>query len=404
MPPEGTTEEGLTDGSLSTLMIEVSVCSGVERMTLAELAKLGPGETITWWNEASSSPFRLMVGDVQIGSAVLEPLGKRFVMRIVALGRDKPMESVTTDGSAESAGGGDLGAPQEAPIGTEPAASIDNAPQMPQDAPVPENASAVPARDVADKEVVVDTASSEPMESSVSDEEGATSASYETVEDVEPGPAREDAVGATETGSALPEISQLAEPVESRPTSKEMDLDGVDHREILLLLGQVAGNQGLHWANSLGSEEAQGQWTRQIADHFEYLVPNYLELFQAGLDDGTLMEDWIDPELVPALDQLARFHSALCSDGHDGNSNAATAAVELEAVLYGSLSKLCEGYGWFSLTKVIPYQTSFDPAAHRGAGPSKPVPGMSGTIIEVMRVGRENNGVSIIQPNVIVGL
>ncbi|MDP2341429.1 MAG: hypothetical protein Q8O67_10745 [Deltaproteobacteria bacterium] len=94
---------------------------------------------------------------------------------------------------------------------------------------------------------------------------------------------------------------------------------------------------------------------------------------------------WIEPDLIPTLDALARFSSAAAVD----RAQPASAALQkkLDDVLYVELDAACRAQGWFGLERVTAFETRFDPALHRAAG-GRDLPAAAGVVVEVREVGR----------------
>jgi hypothetical protein len=106
---------------------------------------------------------------------------------------------------------------------------------------------------------------------------------------------------------------------------------------------------------------------------------------RAGDEPALLFSRWIEPDLLPTLDALARFSSAAAAD----RTHPAALALQqkLDDVLYLELDAACRKAGWFGLERVTAFVTRFDPAVHRAAG-GKDLPAAAGVVVEVTSPGR----------------
>ena len=204
-------------------------------------------------------------------------------------------------------------------------------------------------------------------------------------------------------GSPEPEPSpKKPEPPPANPKWQAWldQLRTLPHGAVAALLGEVL-QHSKHLARGFASDEQQQAFTHEVGDGFHRRLTRFQE---CARDEATFVERWVEPDLITALDLLARFQSQAAADARDGHAPAAQLATWLGTALYDQLGPACQGEGWFALERIEPFRTSFDPQLHKGID-GRQVPGARGLVVEVERVGRSHpvDAYPIDKAHVVVG-
>jgi len=191
-------------------------------------------------------------------------------------------------------------------------------------------------------------------------------------------------------GRPEPEPTPPAEKPDPPPNNPKWQawldqLRTLPHGAVAALLGEVL-QHSKHLARGFASDEHQQAFTQEVGEGFHRRLTRFQE---CARDESTFVERWVEPDLITALDLLARFQSQATADARDGHAPAAQLASWLAAALYDQLGPACQGEGWFALERIEPFRTSFDPQLHKGID-GRQVPGARGLVVEVERVGRSH--------------
>ncbi len=128
-----------------------------------------------------------------------------------------------------------------------------------------------------------------------------------------------------------------------------------------------------------------------------------LQRFQkAAADEASFQERWVEPELDSALDVLAQLESRARAEHRAGHAPAGIVADEL-ARRTRQLDRALLDEGWPGVQPVRPFETRFEPRAHKAVG-QRPRPGCEGLVVEVVRAGRvDQDGRPVRKAQVVVG-
>ncbi len=187
-----------------------------------------------------------------------------------------------------------------------------------------------------------------------------------------------------EKQAARPEPTKADPPPVDPKWSAWLDtLRSLPHGAVAALLGEVL-QHSKHLARGFASAEQREAFTMDVGQGFHRRLTHFQ---QCAHDPSTFVERWVEPDLITALDLLARFHSQAAADARDGHAPAAQLAAWLGGALYDQLGPACQAEGWFALERIAPFETPFDPALHKGID-GRAVAGARGLVVEVERVGR----------------
>jgi hypothetical protein len=166
------------------------------------------------------------------------------------------------------------------------------------------------------------------------------------------------------------------------------------------LLGEVL-QHSKHLARGFADTAHRSAFEREVAEGFQRRLTRFQ---QCARDEATFVERWVEPDLVTALDILARFQSLAAADARDGHTPAAQLASWLAGALYDQLGPACQDEGWFALERIEPFRSEFDPQRHKGID-GRIVAGARGLVVEVERVGRMHpvEGYPLDKAHVVVG-
>jgi hypothetical protein len=177
-------------------------------------------------------------------------------------------------------------------------------------------------------------------------------------------------------------------------------LRDLPHGAVAALLGEVL-QHSKHLARGFAQEEHRAAFAQEVGEGFQRRLSRFQ---QRARDEATFVERWVEPDLITALDLLARFQSQAAADARDGHGPAAQLATWLAGALYDQLGPACQAEGWFSLERVLPFETRFDPGLHKGVD-GRQIAGARGLVVEVDRVGRLHpvEGYPLDKAHVVVG-
>ena len=168
------------------------------------------------------------------------------------------------------------------------------------------------------------------------------------------------------------------------------------------LLAELVYKYGPSWAHGFKGQGDKAAFLAWLNDDLFHVVNNYRDEADTP---STLNDNWVEPELVPSLDKLGHFASLLAADAFHGHGGAEEPLDDMYDFLFDSVSDACADAGWFTIERVEPFRTQFDAGRHRGGAPSEPVPGASGLIIRILRIGRiQLDGTPASQTTVVAGL
>jgi hypothetical protein len=309
---------------IDSIKVEAVVQYGHTRITVANLIDLGIGDTL-FLDQDMRQHLELVIAGEVIARGVLLQAGQQRLLRLTAV--------ATADGFIE--------APEAEPEQT----------STPPQAAVLEEVAVPEEVDKGEQAAHPDRAASEPAVEQATDE-----------------PASAEEPNTAERLAAL---------------------TALPHGDVLVILGRFAWEEGEALFGGLQSKSARAEMTEWLKDGLTPRIERYESLAAAGgaQDADTLHAEWIEPDLITALDKLAELHSMACTDAFVGHEQALAVAQRVESILYDELSGATDGHGWFQLQRIIPYQTEFDPAAHKAAGPAIRVKGAKDKIVKVAGVG-----------------
>ena len=172
------------------------------------------------------------------------------------------------------------------------------------------------------------------------------------------------------------------------------------HGSVAALLGEVL-QHSKHLALGFADPAQRAAFASEVGEGFQRRLTRFQ---QCARDEATFVERWVEPDLVTALDLLARFQSQAAADARDGHSPAGQLAAWLATALYEQLGPACQAEGWFALDAIAPFHTTFDPQLHKGID-GRAVAGARGLVVEVERVGRLHplEGYPLDKAHVVVG-
>lgn len=147
----------------------------------------------------------------------------------------------------------------------------------------------------------------------------------------------------------------------------------------LLMLAQII-RQGL-------PPEHRADW-----DPVPPRIKAVLERFQLAGQRPDIQARWVEPELLPTLDLLARWLTT---------ATGTPAQEHLARILFDELDAACAAEGWFGIDRVTVGQTPFDPARHRAVEKR----GDGDVIVALLRPGRTDpaEGYPLTKSEVAVG-
>lgn len=172
------------------------------------------------------------------------------------------------------------------------------------------------------------------------------------------------------------------------------------HGAVAALLGEVL-QHSRHLARGFADPAQRGAFQDELGEGFQRRLTRFQ---QHAHSPETFVERWVEPDLITALDLLARFQSQAAAEARDGHAPAAQLAAWLAGALYDQLGPACEAEGWFALERIEPFRTAFDPQRHKGID-GRAVAGARGLVVEVERVGRLHafDGYPLDKAHVVVG-
>lgn len=136
--------------------------------------------------------------------------------------------------------------------------------------------------------------------------------------------------------------------------------------------------QGSHWSGAL---EQPDQWQQACVEGMLPRLEHFLEV-QSG---ERKIEDWVERDLIAALNMLAQLLSVAAAEAHTGSPMAEILTERVGRLLYEELHQACMAEGWFGLIPVWPFRTPFDPRLHLAVG-SDAIAG-AGIVVEIRRIG-----------------
>ena len=177
-------------------------------------------------------------------------------------------------------------------------------------------------------------------------------------------------------------------------------LRALPHGAVAGLLGEVL-QHSKHLARGFADPAQRQAFATEVGEGFQRRLTHFQ---QCARDDSSFVERWVEPDLITALDLLARFQSQAAADARDGHAPAAQLASWLAGALYDQLGPACQNEGWFALERIEPFRTAFDPQLHKGID-GRAVAGARGQVVEVERVGRSHafDGYPVEKAHVVVG-
>jgi hypothetical protein len=177
-------------------------------------------------------------------------------------------------------------------------------------------------------------------------------------------------------------------------------LRALPHGAVAALLGEVL-QHSKHLARGFAHEAQRAAFAQELGEGFQRRLSRFQ---QCARDEATFEERWVEPDLITALDLMARFQSQAAADARDGHAPAAQLAAWLAGALYDQLGPACRAEGWFALERILPFETRFDPGLHKGVD-GRQVAGARGLVVEVERVGRLHpvEGYPLDKAHVVVG-
>ncbi len=172
------------------------------------------------------------------------------------------------------------------------------------------------------------------------------------------------------------------------------------HGAVAALLGEVLQHSA-HLARGLADAAQSRAFRHEVGEGFKQRLVRFQ---QCAPDESTFEKRWVEPDLITALDLLARFQSQAAEDARDGHDPASQLAAWLHSALYDKLGPACQAEGWFALERVEPFRTAFDPLVHKGVD-GRQLPGARGMVVEVQKVGRlhPTEGYALQKAAVVVG-
>ncbi len=177
-------------------------------------------------------------------------------------------------------------------------------------------------------------------------------------------------------------------------------LRALPHGAVAGLLGEVL-QHSKRLALGFADPVQRQAFASEVGEGFQRRLTRFQ---QCARDEASFEERWVEPDLITALDLLARFQSQAAADARDGHAPAAQLASWLAGALYDQLSPACQAEGWFALERIEPFRTAFDPQRHKGID-GRAVAGARGLVVEVERVGRLHafDGYPLDKAHVVVG-
>ena len=120
--------------------------------------------------------------------------------------------------------------------------------------------------------------------------------------------------------------------------------------------------------------------------------------------DSQVEHRWLDLDLVPTLDALARFYSEAIEEERHGREAGKCLARELRRWLYEEWSAACRREGWFAIDAIDPYKTEFDPLVHLAVA-GRDAAGAEDMILALKSIGRRDprTGAVVRKAQVVVG-
>ena len=160
------------------------------------------------------------------------------------------------------------------------------------------------------------------------------------------------------------------------------ELQACPHGDVVAALGRVHRDCE-ELATGLLDPDVRADFAREMDDVLRERLVRFTERYRD--EPAAFFARWIEPDLLPTLDALARFSSAAAAD----RSQPAAAALHerIDELLYVELDAACRAQGWFGLERVSAFVTRFDPAQHRAVG-GRDLPAAAGVVVDVREVGR----------------
>lgn len=147
-------------------------------------------------------------------------------------------------------------------------------------------------------------------------------------------------------------------------------LRGLPHGQVGVALGELL----------MLSEVIAGALAAEDAAAFRAEVPAAvkarLDRFQVAGQRPGMRERWVEPDLLPTLDLLARWMSRARGTDAEGH---------LARILFDDLDAACASEGWFGIDRIELGVTRFDPKRHRAVERTE---GPEDTVVAVLRPGR----------------
>jgi hypothetical protein len=205
----------------------------------------------------------------------------------------------------------------------------------------------------------------------------------------------------TESPEAPTTQPELPQPTPDPAWQAWLDqLRALPHGAVAGLLGEVL-QHSKHLALGFADPAQRQAFASEVGEGFQRRLTHFQLRAQ---DESSFVERWVEPDLITALDLLARFQSQAAADARDGHAPAAQLATWLAGALYDQLGPACQAEGWFSLERIEPFSSAFDPQLHKGID-GRAVAGARGLVVEVERVGRLHafDGYPLHKAHVVVG-
>ena len=101
-----------------------------------------------------------------------------------------------------------------------------------------------------------------------------------------------------------------------------------------------------------------------------------LDRFQVAGQRPGIRERWVEPDLLPTLDLLARWLT---------RARGTDAEVHLARILFDDLDAACASEGWFGIDRLELGVTPFAPTRHRAVERTE---GPENTVVTLLRPGR----------------
>ncbi len=205
--------------------------------------------------------------------------------------------------------------------------------------------------------------------------------------------------------SYAPEVASEPEPARTRPDEDARKwLDSLRSRPH----GEVAAALGALYLQSrqLGRQIRDPNAGAFFRQEIEQGVPQRLQRLAQLRPNAhpSHVQEWVEVDLIPALDALGRILSSAAAEERDGHAPAAVLHEAIADALYLHLHAACLREGWFGIPTIRPYETDFDPRMHQAVG-NRADPGAANKVVEIRKMGLVDARTSAVLANahVVVG-